>query len=180
MINKEFINTWSNKYDENVSKRDKELEEKIRSEITHLLQDRKVKHITRDILYDIVDWKAPRIRKNVLKNRKEFAEEVTKRCFLSPDEQFKIEVLTILKGIQYRVASAILHFCFSSEYTIMDSRAWWSLREKKELQKDYKIKDDFEHWQRYLNVCRKISHKYDCSLRQLDKALWQYSKENQK
>ena len=175
MINKEFINTWSRKYDNNATQRDKRLEEKIRNKIMYLFPKGKVNYITQDILYDIVDWKAPRIRKYVLENRKEFIEEVTKHCFLSLDEQFKIEGLTIMKGVQYRVASAVLHFCFSSEYTIMDWRAWNSLQEEKELPKDYEIKDDFEHWEKYLNVCKEIVHKYDCSLRQLDKALWQYS-----
>lgn len=179
VIDKKFIEDYSNRYDRNVSKRDRKLEEKIIKKLNKLFPSGSVKYIKKDILFNIVDWKAPRIRNRVRDNKKEFVEEVTKHCFSSLNEQFKIEGLTILRGVDYRVASAILHFCFPSLYIIMDYRAWGTLEEQKYLPKKYDIKDDFEHWQRYLNVCRKISKRCDYSLRQLDKALWQYSKEKQ-
>ena len=105
---------------------------------------------------------------------------------MSKNERFKIEVLTMLDGVGYRVASTILHFRFPDDYTIMDWRAWESLQDKKitrdesagyKLEPKYNIKDDFEHWMTYLAVCRNICKREKCSLRELDKALWQYSKE---
>ena len=178
MINKEFVDLWCKRYDEQAAKRDMQMENEIKNALKELFPNDKTKYITRDILYNIAHWKAPRIRNGVLKNDNDFVEETTKHCFLSLNERFKIEALTILSGVGYPVATAILHFCFPSVYTILDFRAWWTLQQKGYL-KGYEIAHDFEHWQRYLSVCREISKQCGCSLRELDKALWQYSNENQ-
>lgn len=180
MINIKFIDEWSNNYDKNATQRDVLLHKKIDNKLSELFPNSEIRYITEDILYDIVDWKAPRVKKKIKDNNNEFAMEVTKYCFSSCNEQFKIEVLRILKGVSYRVASSILYFCFPKEYIVMDYRAWWTLQQKNELPRKYIIKDDFEHWKKYLLVCKQISLKCGCSLRKLDKALWQYSKVNQK
>lgn len=180
MIDKDFTEKWSTRYDEEASGRDKLLEEKISDSLKKLFPDDNVKYITREILYDIISWKAPRVREYVDYNMKEFVEAISKICFSSENEQVKLEVLTILKGVGYRSATAILFFCFPLEYTVMDFRAWWTLQEEGYLSKDYDIKDDFEHWQKYLKICKEISNRCGCTLRELDKALWQHSKENQK
>ncbi len=179
MIDKNFINEYSSKYDKWSSKDEKNLEEKIKNKLNRRFSNGKIEYITKDIFYDIVAWKAPRVKNKVKKNREQFVKEATRQSFSSFDEQFKIEGLTVLKGVGYRVATAILYFCLP-EYTVMDYRAWWTLQQKEPSFKDYKIKDDFEHWQKYLGICKEISKKYGCNLRTLDKALWQYSKENQK
>lgn len=179
MIDISFINEWSINYDKKAPRRDTLLHEKIDNKLNELFPNREIKYITKDILYDIVDWKAPRVKARTKDNNDEFVIEVTKHCFSSYNEQFKIEGLGILKGVSYRVATAILYFCFPKDYTVMDYRAWWTLQKKNELPSTYTIKDDFEHWKNYLEVCKKISNRCDCSLRELDKALWQYSKENQ-
>lgn len=178
MINKAFIEHWGRRYDVNVSERDVKLYKKIKGKIKNMFSGYTTKYVTRDILYDIMDWKAPRVRRRIKSNRLEFVQEATKHCFASSDEQFKIEGLTVIGGIKYRAATAILHFCFPSKYIVMDFRAWWTLQDQKEMPGDYKIEDDFEHWQKYLSVCREISKRCGCSLRKLDKALWQYSEED--
>lgn len=180
MIDRKFIDEWSNGYDVGAPGREKRLETSIENGLKRLFPiGRKVEYITREILRDIISWKAPRTIRFVDDNREEFIREVTKNAFRSPDEQFKVEGLTVLKGVNYRVATTILYFCFPSTYTIMDYRAWWTLQQKKELSGSYGIKDDFEHWITYLNKCREISCRCDCSLRRLDKALWKYSRDNQ-
>ncbi|MFH1201866.1 MAG: hypothetical protein V1674_03120 [Candidatus Omnitrophota bacterium] len=179
MIDKEFIESWSVKYDTEETKKFRDLYEQIMNKLKELFPDGKIRHITLDILRDIVRWKAPRVIRRALNNSEEFVKEVTTHFASSKNEQFKIEVLMLLKGVGQRVATAILHFCFPSEYTVMDFRAWWTLQQHNCLPKDYPIKNDFEHWQEYLKVCRKIRKRCDCSLRKLDKALWQYSKEKQ-
>ena len=179
LIDKEFIESWSVKYDMKETKKFRDLYEQIMNKLKESFPNGKVRHITLDILRDIVKWKAPRVIKRALKNSEEFVGEVTNHSLSSKNEQFKIEVLILLKGVGYRVATAILHFCFPSEYTVMDFRAWWTLQQYNCLPEDYPIKDDFEHWQKYLKVCREISKRCDCSLRKLDKALWQHSKEKQ-
>lgn len=180
MIDRKFIDYWSNRYDLKCSERDRALYKQIKNKLNKLFPSGKIRYLTRDILYDVVDWKASRIRKSVLSNKPAFVKEISRCCLLSRNEQLKIEALAILKGVKYRVASAILHFCFPEKYTVMDWRAWESLIKQKELAKTYKIKDDFEHWHKYLKTCRSICTRCNRTLRQLDKALWQYSKEDYK
>ncbi|UCB56730.1 MAG: hypothetical protein JSV30_05920 [Candidatus Omnitrophota bacterium] len=177
MIDRSFVDYWSERYDKNALKRDKKLEKRIRGKLKKLFPDGKVKYILKDTLFDIVNWKAPRKKKLAKDNKKEYVFELTKANFKGHREQLKIEGLTLLKGVEYRVASAILHFCFPKKYTVMDYRTWECLQKEKELPKDCNIKDDFEHWQKYLKICRKIAKRCNVPLRKLDKALWQYHKE---
>lgn len=181
MIDKIFITKYSQRYQYNYLDKNSKLEEEIRA-----VMRRKPAYITRDLLYKIVNWKAPRIRGRVKLNREDLVKEVTRNSFASKNEQFRVEVLTLLKGVKYRAATTILHFRFPRRYTIMDYRAWESLQDARltrgerdgfKIDKCYKIKDDFEHWMTYLTVCRNICKREGCSLRDLDKALWQYSKE---
>ena len=178
MINKKFIDDWSSKYDAKYKESHRLLEQKIRDKLKRMFPKGKVKYVTKEILYDIICWKAPRAKSHAKKNEEGFVREVAKHCFSSNNEQFKVEGLTILKGVKYRTATTVLNFCFPSKYTVMDYRAWWTLLQSGCLSD--KIRDDFKHWQDYLSECRKISRRYGCSLRTLDKALWRYSKENQR
>ncbi len=59
------------------------------------------------------------------------------------------------------------------KYPIIDFRALWS------LQVNVPNKYTFEFWRKYVQYCRKIARENHVDLRILDKALWQYSKENQ-
>ena len=122
-------------------------------------------------------WKSQRAKNHYLKNDNAFVEEVTKIAFSSyTSEKLRIEILQLLKGVGYPVASALLHFGLSSEkYPIIDFRALWSLYK---MNKN-KIKYDFNLWNKYRTDCLNLTKKHNLSLRDLDKALWQFSKENQ-
>ena len=169
-INRKFIAEGIKRYDNQAYEKDKQLERVIQDKLKRLFPRGEVRYITKDILIDILTWKAPRIKGWGNKNSEDFVIEVTKNCFASKNEQFKIEGLTILKGVKYRAASTILHFCFPDEYTVMDWRAWKTLKLNNQLREG--LKDDFRHWQLYLGICKRLSKKYGCSLRDLDKALW--------
>ena len=41
-------------------------------------------------------------------------------------------------------------------------------------------KYDFRFWWEYVEICREISRQSQVGMRTLDRALWQYSKENDK
>jgi hypothetical protein len=83
-------------------------------------------------------------------------------------------VLQILKGVSWPVASVILHFGKKDLYPILDYRALWSVGIKKPNVYN------FELWISYVKYCRKLAKELNISMRTLDKALWQYSKERQK
>lgn len=58
-------------------------------------------------------------------------------------------------------------------YPILDYRALWSLGI------DPPPAYDFPFWRAYTLACRELAAGAGVSMRDLDRALWQYSKENQ-
>lgn len=134
----------------------------------------KLGYYTQQDFLRICKWKSDRPQKFYQQNSETFIQTVTQAAFSTPCEQFRIEALTLLKGVSFPVASALLHFGYSDAYPILDVRALWSLGIS-EKPKQY----NFALWWEYTLYCRKLSHDLGVSVRELDKALWQYSKENQ-
>lgn len=169
-INRENILEYARRYDAHYKDTsDRRIEEKMKNLL------KKQRYLTKDNLTEIAIWKAgPRIRRHCTKNNDLFVREITKFSFSTKNEEARIKSLIVLDGVFYPVASTILHFAFPGRYPIMDFRAIWSLGWKQP--KIY----DFNFWQKYCNETRKISKKLKLSLRVIDKALWQYSKEKQK
>lgn len=119
-------------------------------------------------------WKTPRTRARVARNLASFVEETTRLALSSRNEQVRIQVLTLLHGVSWPTASVILHFCHQEPYPIIDFRALWSLGV------DHPPAFySFDYWWRYVLCCRRLAEELGVSMRTLDRALWQYSKENQ-
>jgi len=132
------------------------------------------KYLTKEDFLFVCRWKSPRPIKQALKNDEGFIKEVTSIALTTTNPKLSIEVLTLLKGVSWPVASTILHFGKDNEYPILDFRALWSLSVNQ--LRPY----DFELWSSYSNYCKKLSNECGVSMRVLDRALWQYSKEKQK
>jgi hypothetical protein len=122
----------------------------------------------------VAKWKSPRSAGHVKKNSNEYVKEVTSFAFSATDERAKIETLTILDGVWWPTASVLLHLFHTERYPILDFRALWSVG--LEVPNQYK----YSFWIPYVAFCRNIAEKNKVSMRVLDRALWQYSKENQK
>ena len=118
-------------------------------------------------------WKTPRSRPRIEKNSASFIEAVTRTAFSTPDEKLRIQVLTLLDGVHYPTASVILHFGHREPYPILDVRALWSLGI------DEPPAYGFPFWWAYTTTCRRLAKRHRCSMRVLDRALWQYAKEHQ-
>jgi len=133
------------------------------------------KYLDRNHLIELGRWKSPRALKQYKDkiNSDERVKEITSFSLSSKDEYVRIVCPQILKGVSWGVASVILHFAYPDDYTILDFRAVWSLGW--EEPKQY----SFDYWMDYINLVRKVTEECGVTLRQLDKALWQYSKENQ-
>lgn len=133
------------------------------------------KYLDRDHLIKLGRWKSPRALKQYKSelNTDERLKEIIGFALASKDEYIRIMCPQLIKGISWGVASVILHFAYPEDYMIIDFRAVWSLG--LEEPKQY----SFEYWIDYTNQVRKIAKECNVTLRQLDKALWQYSKENQ-
>lgn len=120
----------------------------------------------------LCEWKSVRILPRCRKNPESRIRELT-RCALSiaQDESVRIDVLTLLSGVQYPVASVILHFCHRDPYPILDFRALWSLG--LEEPESY----TFEFWWAFVRTCRRLAEATGLPMRTVDRALWQFSKE---
>ena len=170
-INKAWIEKWAGRYDYDYSKDDEDRESRILKSVRDLGPSPPC--LTKPVVMDIVRWKSPRSTGYAEENRRDFVEDVTRASFSAETEELRIGILTLMNGVGYRVASAILYFCEPARYAIMDRRAWASLKSMGEVKGD--IEESFECWEAYNDTCRRIAKRYRVPLRTLDKALWKYA-----
>ncbi|MGA2227861.1 MAG: hypothetical protein ABSH41_25785 [Syntrophobacteraceae bacterium] len=119
-------------------------------------------------------WKWKRPVKHYESNSDTLIQEITRFSFSTECEEARIKSLLILKGVCYPAASAILHFAFSDLYPILDFRVIWALGWPQP--NAYA----FSYWERYCATIRGIAEKENIPIRTVDKAYWEYSKENQR
>jgi hypothetical protein len=130
-------------------------------------------HLTKDQLRIVARWKSPRSAGNIEKNTDAFIREITGMALRAKDERARIEPLTLMDGVRWPTASVILHVFHSEPYPILDFRALWSV--SVDVPSEYSM----ELWTPYTAYCRKIANRAGVSMRDLDRALWQFSKEHQ-
>jgi hypothetical protein len=165
------------RFHENIIKRIAARYEYLRNEdevISLKEQIQKQGFINKEQLKLVAYWKAPRSAGHVGKNEDGYIQDITSFALSSKNERSRIEVLTILDGVSWPTASVLLHLFHRDPYPILDFRALWSAG--LEVPKLY----NFEFWLPYVFFCRGIAHRNNVSMRDLDRAMWQYSKENQK
>jgi len=129
-------------------------------------------YLEKELLKRVARWKSPRRAGLIERNDDSYVKEITSWSFSGTNERARIKVLRLLDGVGWPTASAILHLFHKDPYPILDFRALWSVGIK-----DYKYSSAF--WLDYVCFCRDISSRNQVDMRTLDKALWQYSKENQ-
>lgn len=129
--------------------------------------------LIKDEFMAVCHWKTPRSQRRCDANSPDFVRDVTQCALNTTSERLRIEVLTLLSGVSWPTASVILHFFHKDPYPILDFRALWSI--SRDVPKRY----EFSLWQAYTEFCRNLSQKAGVSMRTLDRALWQYSKEKQ-
>ena len=128
-------------------------------------------HYTRDEFITVCAWKTPRSRPRVAANPETAVVEATGRALAAVDEATRFTALLDLEGVGAPTASTLLYFAFPDDYPILDVRALESLGVKS--RSTYPV----SFWLAYLETCRTLARRSGISLRTLDKALWQYSKE---
>ena len=116
-------------------------------------------------------WKTPRSAPKVALNTEPAVRAATRRALAEPDETARMQALLSLSGVGVPTASTLLYFAFPALYPILDVRALESLGVKPRSQ--YPI----SFWLGYLEACRTLAAQSGVSIRTLDKALWQWSKE---
>jgi hypothetical protein len=130
-------------------------------------------HLERDEFLRICEWKTPRSRQNCRKNSASLVEEATRVAFAAKNEEIKIGALRILSGVEWPTASVILHLCDRGPYPILDVRALWSLGFARPPVYTFWL------WWDYTRFARELSRRSRLTMRDVDRALWQYSKERQ-
>ena len=129
-------------------------------------------HLDKQLLKRVARWKSPRRAGLIEKNDEDYVKEITSWSFSATNERARIRVLRLLDGVEWPTASAVLHLFHKDPFPILDFRALWSIGIE-----DYKYSSAF--WLDYLHFCRDLVSRNQVDMRTLDKALWQYSKENQ-
>jgi hypothetical protein len=134
-------------------------------------------YLTHAELVRLGRWNSPRVAPRLAANAPDYVEAVTAAALAAPPrgpahERLRIETLMLLSGVAWPTASVLLHWCGRDPYPVLDYHALWSLGV---LPHRY----DFPLWWAYTLHCRELAGEAGVSMRDLDRALWQYSKENQ-
>ena len=157
---------WAARFTDNGS--DNAILERIRPEV--LTRG----HLTKAEFLTICAWKSPRSKPRCRENSEHTVRTLTRAALASSDEALKLDLLRLLRGVEWPTASSILHFCDARPYPILDYRAIWSLGIAKPP--SYTM----EFWLEYLAFTRGLAARLALPIRTVDKALWQYSKERQR
>ena len=128
-------------------------------------------HYMRDEFIEVCAWKTPRSRPRVAANTEAAVIDATGRALASEDEATRFAAMLELHGVGAPTASTLLYVAFPDDYPILDVRALESLGVKN--RSSYPI----SFWLEYLEACRTLARRSGVSIRTLDKALWQFSKE---
>jgi len=138
-------------------------------------RDNKVRgHLTLPEFLELCKWKTERSKSRVAKNTEGLVEEATRFALSAKHEQLRIHSLLSLHGVGWPTASVILHFWHTDPYPILDFRALWSLGRESPP-----AAYNFDFWWKYTLFCRELAKECNVSMRTLDRALWQYSADNQ-
>lgn len=133
-------------------------------------------HLARGEFLRLCAWKSPRSRLRCRENSERNVATLTRAALATSDEALKVELLRLLRGVEWPTASAILHFADTRPYPILDYRAAWSVGWSARTAPRYTL----EFWLAYVEFTRGVAARSGLSIRAVDKALWQYSKERQR
>ena len=126
---------------------------------------------TRKNLEEIFEWKTKgRGRSRLGRNSDEEIVDALALAVNAKRARAAIAVLTGLHGVDVPVASAILTAIDPERFTVIDFRALGALGIKRTSR-------SVSFYLDYLAACRGLAKKYHATLRDLDRALWQWSDE---
>jgi hypothetical protein len=129
--------------------------------------------VARENVEAVYRWKSHRRMDLFVQNTdEEIAEAVTSAIAAKTTPREAVESLTRLKGVGVKIASAILTSMFPELYTVCDFRASEAL--------GVKDRNDVDFYIVYLDACLRMAKEYGATLRDFDRANWQWSKNKAK
>lgn len=160
------IQHWADRYSYEAN------DSRLRTDVRSAALDRG--WLTKSEFLEICAWKTQRSKSRCAQNDRFTIETISRAAFASADESIKIDLLRTLAGVDWPTASTLLHFGDTRPYPILDFRALWSLGYPKPPH--YTT----EFWLAYLSHTRTLAARLNVEIRTIDRALWQYSKDNQR
>jgi thermostable 8-oxoguanine DNA glycosylase len=125
--------------------------------------------------FAIVTWKSNRSKTKVRKGLNRSAEEVMRAVHTKTDDRGRLEKLIEIGGIGIPIASAVLTVCYPDRFTVLDYRAWETLRELGRVTAVRMPTRPEGYFDTYLKACQALAHENSMTLRELDHALWGWS-----
>jgi hypothetical protein len=124
--------------------------------------------LTGDDLEAVRRWKWPPSRGRPSASTPAMVEAATGVALSTACEQLRIEVLTLLDGVAWPVASVVLHFFHPDPYPVLDRLALRALGHAEPPRYDFAL------WADYTATCRRLAADLGLSMRALDRALWTF------
>jgi hypothetical protein len=129
-------------------------------------------HYTRDEFVAACRWKTPRSAPLVARNTARDVEAAT-RAALGPARSAgeRMQALRALHGVEWATGSVLLHLAYPDRYPILDVRALHALGVTG--RSSYTT----AFWEAYVAECARLAAAAGVDGRTLDRALWQWSRE---
>jgi len=125
-------------------------------------------------------WKSPRPRRLYESNSAAEIRRVSVKVFASEDEREKMELLTSLKGVAVPTASAILTLTNPNDYGVIDIRVWQQLYfYGAVVKRPSGTGFSCENWLEYLRRLRFWAEKFNVTVRDVERVLFDDHKERQ-
>jgi hypothetical protein len=131
---------------------------------------------SREKLMTIAEWKLERENGTyhpsiayISENTDEEIAEAFEIAVRARTARVGLGVLTTLRGIEVKVASAIMTAIYPDRYTVIDVRSLEELGQKQDS-------PSIDYYLQYRDACEEIAAERGVSLRDLDRALWQKNK----
>lgn len=128
-------------------------------------------YYTRTEFIDLCGWKTVRSRSRVALNAEDAVVETTQLALRVQSEALRIWIPMALSGVQWATASVLLHFGHRDRYPILDYRALAALGVTQSVTYTLPL------WSAYVAACRAIDDATGLGMRTIDRAMWQWSKE---
>jgi len=125
--------------------------------------------------FAIVAWKSNRSKTKVkdgLAAARKSASELMRDVSQAETLEAKVDTLLHIRGIGLPIASAILAVCYPREFTLLDIRAWTTLKEMSVESLPQRYPQNSKEYLRYCQACSMLANQAGLSLRELDRALW--------
>jgi len=133
------------------------------------IQIKTKEHITLNNLFEILKWRQPALPGHFKLNNEKRVKEISKYAYKTQDEEIRVAVLTLIKGVGLPSATRILSITNPELYPTYHKMGWLVLKKWNFLEEEYRLNTN--KWIQYLNSCRRIMEKYSISGRELDQIL---------